>query len=185
MRIRPVGDEELELFVEAAGLPNHQSEIRQYLKNMFAAGSMRPEWCFLAEEGDHPVGRIAFWTLPGMEETLCPRAAGCRLGRQLRGSGHAPAEIHRGYSACPWGRGHRTRHRRPADTPTVPAPRTAADRALEERRFLSPPGSRPLRVVWNRTSHRARTAIVPLSGGGWGGQLYRGHGECLRRHPRP
>jgi predicted N-acetyltransferase YhbS len=28
MRIRPVGDEELELFVEAAGLPNHQSEIR-------------------------------------------------------------------------------------------------------------------------------------------------------------
>jgi ribosomal protein S18 acetylase RimI-like enzyme/predicted N-acetyltransferase YhbS len=68
MRIRPVGDEELELFVEAAGLPDHQREIKQYLKNMFDAGSMRPEWCFLAEEGDHPVGRIAFWTLPGMEE---------------------------------------------------------------------------------------------------------------------
>jgi RimJ/RimL family protein N-acetyltransferase/predicted N-acetyltransferase YhbS len=68
MHIRPVGDEELELFVEAAGLPDHQREIKQYLKNMFDAGSMRPEWCFLAEEGDHPIGRIAFWTLPGMEE---------------------------------------------------------------------------------------------------------------------
>ena len=31
---------------------------------------MRPEWCFVAEEerGDCPLGRIAFWTLPGMEE---------------------------------------------------------------------------------------------------------------------
>jgi len=37
---------------------------------MFAAGSMRPEWCFVAqEEGeDHPLGRVAFWTLPGMGE---------------------------------------------------------------------------------------------------------------------
>jgi RimJ/RimL family protein N-acetyltransferase len=35
---------------------------------MFDAGSMRPEWCFVAEEGDLPVGRVAFWTLPGMEE---------------------------------------------------------------------------------------------------------------------
>jgi ribosomal protein S18 acetylase RimI-like enzyme len=68
IRIRPVGNDELDLFVEAAGLPDHQREIRQYLKNMFAAGSMRPEWCFLAEDGDRPVGRVAFWTLPGMEE---------------------------------------------------------------------------------------------------------------------
>ncbi len=30
---------------------------------------MRPEWCFVAEEeGEGPVGRVAFWTLPGMEE---------------------------------------------------------------------------------------------------------------------
>jgi predicted N-acetyltransferase YhbS len=68
IRIRPVGNDELELFVDAAGLPDHQREIRQYLKNMVAAGSMRPEWCFLAEEGDRPVGRVALWTLPGMEE---------------------------------------------------------------------------------------------------------------------
>ena len=68
IRIRPAGNDELERFVEAAGLPDHQGEIRQYLRNMFAAGSMRPEWCFLAEDGDRPVGRVAFWTLPGMQE---------------------------------------------------------------------------------------------------------------------
>ena len=68
IRIRPVGNDELELFVEAAGLPDHQREIRHYLKNMVAAGSMRPEWCFLAEEGDRPVGRVALWTLSGMKE---------------------------------------------------------------------------------------------------------------------
>jgi hypothetical protein len=36
---------------------------------MFTAGSMRPEWCFVAEEDEgRPLGRVAFWTLPGMEE---------------------------------------------------------------------------------------------------------------------
>ena len=38
IRIRPVGNDELELFVAAARLPDHQREIRQYLKNTFAAG---------------------------------------------------------------------------------------------------------------------------------------------------
>jgi ribosomal protein S18 acetylase RimI-like enzyme/GNAT superfamily N-acetyltransferase len=66
-RIRPVGNHELGLFIEAAGFPDHRKEIEQYLDRMFAAGSMRPEWCFIAEEGDRPVGRVAFWTLPGME----------------------------------------------------------------------------------------------------------------------
>ena len=37
---------------------------------MFAARSMRPEWCFVAEaeHGERPLGRVALWTLPGMEE---------------------------------------------------------------------------------------------------------------------
>ncbi|CAA9492852.1 MAG: hypothetical protein AVDCRST_MAG05-1986, partial [uncultured Rubrobacteraceae bacterium] len=39
----------------------------RYLRSMFAAGSMRPEWCFVIQEGDgRPEGRVAFWTLPGM-----------------------------------------------------------------------------------------------------------------------
>jgi RimJ/RimL family protein N-acetyltransferase len=68
MRTRPVRADELDLFVGAAGHPDHRREVEQYLQSMFAAGSMRPEWCFVAEEEDRPLGRVAFWTLPGMEE---------------------------------------------------------------------------------------------------------------------
>jgi predicted N-acetyltransferase YhbS len=68
MRIRSLGTNELDLFIDAAGFPDHRKEVEQDLDRMFAAGSMRPEWCFFAEEGGRPVGRVAFWTLPGMEE---------------------------------------------------------------------------------------------------------------------
>ncbi len=69
MRTRPVRADELDLFVEAAGSPENREEVRRYLQGMFAAGSMRPEWCFVAEEEeDRPLGRVGFWTLPGMEE---------------------------------------------------------------------------------------------------------------------
>jgi len=68
MQIRPVPPEDLGHFIGAAGSPDHHEEVDHYLQRMFAAGSMRPEWCFIAEEEDRPVGRIAFWTLPGMEK---------------------------------------------------------------------------------------------------------------------
>ena len=68
MRIRTVRAEELDLFVEA-GSPEHREEVFRYLQSMFAADSMRPEWCFVAqEEEDRTLGRVAFWTLPGMEK---------------------------------------------------------------------------------------------------------------------
>ena len=68
MYIRPVHADELDLFVEAAGTPDHRKEVEQYLDSMFAAGSMRPEWCFVTEKEGRTLGRVAFWTLPGMEE---------------------------------------------------------------------------------------------------------------------
>jgi GNAT superfamily N-acetyltransferase len=69
MHIRPVRVDEIDLFVGVSDTPEHRREVEQYLKGMFAAGSMRPEWCFVAEEQvDRPLGRVAFWTLPGMEE---------------------------------------------------------------------------------------------------------------------
>jgi len=70
MHTRPVRAGELDLFVRAAGATDHYREVEHYLKSMFAAGSMRSEWCFVAEEvqGDHPLGRVALWTLPGTEE---------------------------------------------------------------------------------------------------------------------
>jgi hypothetical protein len=43
MRTRAVRPEELDLFVEAASLPDHRQEIERYLDLMFAAGSMRRE----------------------------------------------------------------------------------------------------------------------------------------------
>jgi GNAT superfamily N-acetyltransferase len=67
MHIRPVPPEGLGRFIEAAGSPEHQEEVAHYLQRMFSAGSMRPEWCFIAEQEGLPVGRFAFWTLPGME----------------------------------------------------------------------------------------------------------------------
>src|SRR5215217_5558937 len=69
MHLRPVRADDLELFVEAAGIPDQRREVERYLERMCAAGSMRPEWCFVVEEeGEGPLGRVAFWTLPGMEE---------------------------------------------------------------------------------------------------------------------
>ena len=68
MRTRPISVEELDFFVEVAGSPEHRREVEHYLESMFVAGSMRSEWCFVAEEEDRPLGRVAFWTLPGMEE---------------------------------------------------------------------------------------------------------------------
>jgi len=67
MHIRPVTLEDLDLFIDAAGFPDHRQEVEHYLDRMFAAGSMRPEWCFVAEEEGRSAGRVAFWTLPGME----------------------------------------------------------------------------------------------------------------------
>jgi ribosomal protein S18 acetylase RimI-like enzyme len=67
MHIRPVTPGDLDLFIDAAGFPEHRNEVRQYMKRMLDAGSMRPEWCFLAQEEGRPLGRVAFWTLPGME----------------------------------------------------------------------------------------------------------------------
>ena len=68
MRTRHISPCELDLFVEAAGSPDYHTEVRQYLESMISAGSMRPEWCFVAEERALTLGRVAFWTLPGLEE---------------------------------------------------------------------------------------------------------------------
>ena len=69
MRTRPVRVDEMDLFVEA-GPPDHREEVEKYLESMFAAGSMRPEWCFVAQGEECVLGRAAFWTLPGTEKPL-------------------------------------------------------------------------------------------------------------------
>ena len=69
MHTRPVRPDEIDLFVDAAVRPDHREDVNRYLESMFATGSMRPEWCFVAEDrGGASMGRVAFWTLPGMEK---------------------------------------------------------------------------------------------------------------------
>ena len=70
MHTRTVGADELDLFVEAGGVPEHRREVKGYVEDMFAAGSMRPEWCFVFEDRDRVLGRVALWTLPKSEEPL-------------------------------------------------------------------------------------------------------------------
>ena len=66
MRARPISPGEIDRFVETASDPEHREDQRGYLESMFSAGSMRPEWCYVAEDK----GRAALWTLPGVDEPL-------------------------------------------------------------------------------------------------------------------
>jgi RimJ/RimL family protein N-acetyltransferase len=70
MRTRSLRADDLDLFVEAGGTPEHRRDVKGYVEDMFAAGSIRPEWCFVLEDGDRAVGRAALWTLPKSEEPL-------------------------------------------------------------------------------------------------------------------
>jgi ribosomal protein S18 acetylase RimI-like enzyme len=63
MQIRPIVAGELAAFA-AAGHPQHTDNTRQYLDQMLEAGSMRLDWCFVAEEDGRILGRVAYWTLP-------------------------------------------------------------------------------------------------------------------------
>jgi RimJ/RimL family protein N-acetyltransferase len=70
MRTHTVRATELDSFVEAGGAARHHEEVRQYVRSMFDSGCMRPEWCFVIEDGGRDLGRVALWTLPGMDEPL-------------------------------------------------------------------------------------------------------------------
>lgn len=61
--------DELTAFI-SLGSPEHAAEQAAYVTDLFERGAMRPDWCFLAEEGGEPVGRFAFWTLPGQAAPL-------------------------------------------------------------------------------------------------------------------
>ena len=67
MLIRPIRPGELETFAALPGQPERNAQVRKYLIAMIAAGSMRPEWCFVAEQDGQTVGCIAYWTLPDGE----------------------------------------------------------------------------------------------------------------------
>lgn len=82
MPVRSVHADELDLFVEACGKPEPRREVKSRVEDMFAAGSMRPEWCSILEDGGpRPRG-----TLNAAEVR---EAARCRAaGRFIRKPAH-------------------------------------------------------------------------------------------------
>ena len=64
MRIRPVQPDELPIFAGAATHSEHVDAVHDYVSDLLIKGSMRTEWCYVAESSGRAIGRAAFWTLP-------------------------------------------------------------------------------------------------------------------------
>jgi RimJ/RimL family protein N-acetyltransferase len=65
--IRPIAADELPAFLALQPDPERAADQAAYVDRMFAAGAMRPEWCYVATDGDRVVGRFAFWSLPKLD----------------------------------------------------------------------------------------------------------------------
>ena len=70
MRIRPIQPDELPVFAGAATHSEHVGAVHDYVFDLLIKGSMRTEWCFVAQSRGQEVGRAAFWTLPKMNRPL-------------------------------------------------------------------------------------------------------------------
>lgn len=62
--IRPIGIGELPTFASTANHPDNVLDQTAYVERLIRIGSMRPEWCYLAEQSGIPIARFAFWALP-------------------------------------------------------------------------------------------------------------------------
>lgn len=67
LTIRPIAADELSAFLALQPDPERAADQAAYVDRMFAAGAMRPEWCYVATDGDDTVGRFAFWSLPKLD----------------------------------------------------------------------------------------------------------------------
>jgi ribosomal protein S18 acetylase RimI-like enzyme len=70
MRIRPIQPDELSVFAGAATRSEHVATVHDYVSDLLIKGSMRTEWCYVAESRRRAIGRAAFWTLPKMSYPL-------------------------------------------------------------------------------------------------------------------
>jgi RimJ/RimL family protein N-acetyltransferase len=64
--IRSIAPGELPVFTSVAG-PDHATDQAAYVSDMIERGTMRPEWCFVAEQDGRIVGRYGYWTLPSLD----------------------------------------------------------------------------------------------------------------------
>jgi len=62
--IRPLASHEIAIFAQVCGSNTHAQDVEQYLQQMLQQGSIRLEWCFVAEEAKQIIGTLAYWALP-------------------------------------------------------------------------------------------------------------------------
>jgi ribosomal protein S18 acetylase RimI-like enzyme len=70
LTVQPIQPEEIDSFIEMGNTSGHEAEVKQYLEQMIAIGSIRTEWCYVVKEGSRLLGRVAFWTLPKVGKPL-------------------------------------------------------------------------------------------------------------------
>jgi RimJ/RimL family protein N-acetyltransferase len=54
----------IEAFAAVATSHEHVADTAQYVRRLFDTKCSRPDWCFIAEESDEAVARIALWSSP-------------------------------------------------------------------------------------------------------------------------
>ncbi len=67
MIIRPICQQELDLFTAFTDQSERNERFRAYLTQMWDEGYIRPEWCFVAEVAGAFIGRVIYWTLPSLD----------------------------------------------------------------------------------------------------------------------
>ncbi|MCR8644573.1 GNAT family N-acetyltransferase [Paenibacillus sp. N1-5-1-14] len=68
--IRPIQADEIAYFTSIGVSAEEAGAVQSYIERLLAHGSLRLEWCYVMEEEGHPIGRIAFWTMPTLEKPL-------------------------------------------------------------------------------------------------------------------
>src|ERR1700693_234551 len=76
MRIRPIQPDELPVFAGAATHSEYVGAVHDYVSDLLIKGSMRTEWCYVAESRGQEVARAAFWTWPKMNRPRLSRSIG-------------------------------------------------------------------------------------------------------------
>ncbi len=64
MDIRSIHPEELQAFSHVSEQDDLNSTLETYLSSLWQKGASRPEWCFVAQEGENVLGRVVYWAQP-------------------------------------------------------------------------------------------------------------------------
>ena len=176
LTIRPIAADELSAFLALQPDPERAADQAAYIDRMFAAGAMRPEWCYVATDGDATVGRFAFWSLPKLDvpiSLVLVDVAGSIDGTRARDA-IADALLQRAVedALCGLARGVRLRPGRAGATTAVAARPGRARRLAGTRGVRGRPIDLAL-VVRRPAARGARPPHIPDVRRGRGGRVSR------------